>query len=81
MLSRRIESAVVPIPPIAPLLIAPPAVESRAVDEPPVPTSPLLAPAVLSRLLPLLQAPTASTAASASMLLPIVTMRMSALLA
>jgi hypothetical protein len=36
-----------------------------------VPTSPALVPAVLSRLLPLLHAPTASTAVSASMLLPV----------
>jgi hypothetical protein len=57
--------------PIVPLLVPVAAV-------PDVPTSPLLIP-VLSRLLPLLQPPTASTAASASMPLPIVTLRMTLL--
>src|SRR5687768_10358163 len=56
--------------PLAPVVPAAPVVPvARG-----VPTSPALVPAVLSRLLPLLQAPTASTVASASMLLPKVTL-------
>jgi hypothetical protein len=56
----------VPLVPAAPIPAAPD-----------VPTSPPLIPAVLSRLPPPLQAPTISTVASASMLLPSVTLRMS----
>jgi hypothetical protein len=64
-----------PIPVSVPVPIVPLLVPVAPVPD--VPTSPPLIPAVLSRLLPLLQAPTASTAASASTLLPIVTLRMS----
>jgi hypothetical protein len=56
--------------PLAPVVPAAPVVPVA----PGVPTSPALVPAVLSRLLPLPQAPTASTVASASMLLPKVTL-------
>jgi hypothetical protein len=59
---------VVPVAPVVPLVAAAPVLDA--------PTSPLLVPAVLSRLLPLLQAPTVSTAASASILLPVVNIRM-----
>jgi hypothetical protein len=60
-------------------LIAPPVVPAApaAPDADDVaPTSPPLVAVALSRLPPLLHAPTASTAASASMLLPVVTLRM-----
>jgi hypothetical protein len=60
----------VPVP-IVPLL-------APVVPVPDVPTSPPLI-AALSRLLPLLQPPTASSAASASMPLPIVTLRITRL--
>jgi hypothetical protein len=62
------ESARVPAAPAVPAAPLVPVADG-------VPTSPALAAAVLSRLLPLLHAPAASTAASASMLLP-VTFRM-----
>ncbi|HET6584941.1 MAG TPA: hypothetical protein VFG69_15905 [Nannocystaceae bacterium] len=58
---------------VAPLDIAPPVVPAGPAVPP---TSPPLVPIVLSRLLPVLHAPTASTAASASMLLPFVIVRM-----
>jgi hypothetical protein len=65
---------------IAPPLIAVSVAEPLDMAPPVVPavppTSPALVPIVLSRLLPVLHAPTASTAASASMLLPFVIVRM-----
>jgi hypothetical protein len=70
---------VAPVPdidPEAPMPVSAPVVPLVPAALPAVPTSPPLVPAVLSRLLPLLQAPTVSTAASASMLLPIVILRM-----
>ena len=73
---------VAPVPdidPEAPIAVSEPVAPLVPAALPAVPTSPPLVPAVLSRLLPLLQAPTASTVASASTLLPIVILRMSLL--
>jgi hypothetical protein len=74
---------VVPVPdidpdaPAAEVSIPVPVVPAAPVPVvPDVPTSPPLVAAVLSRWPPPLQAPTASTVASASMLLPKVTLRM-----
>jgi hypothetical protein len=64
----------VPVELLVPLMPADPAAPA-----PDVPTSPPLVPAVLSRLLPELQAPTASTAASASTPLPMVALRIGSL--
>jgi hypothetical protein len=61
------EGAVPDIEPVAPIDVSVPIVPAvPAAPVPDVPTSPALVPAVVSRLLPVLQAPTASTAASAS---------------
>lgn len=95
VLAAPVLVAPVPVAPAPALPDVPPVMEPPVVDPllpvvpvelpaiPPVapaaPTSPLLVPAVLSRVLLVLHAPTASTAASASMLLPIVTLRMTAL--